>query len=83
MHSATHEFTNQEARRSGWGFTQYCQVKEERFTGDLRWGGGGRGGGGVADLGGNVELVDKANLLYEILAGVGGHVEAHLLQERN
>ena len=33
----------------------------------------------MADLGGNVELVDKANLLCEILAGVGGHVEAHLL----
>lgn len=32
-------------------------------------------------LGGNVELVDEADLLADLLAGVGGEVELHLVQE--
>lgn len=47
--------------------------------GDSR--GGGGGGGGEPDLGGDVELVDEADLLGELLAGVRGHVLAHQLQE--
>lgn len=39
------------------------------------------GGGGEPDLGGDVELVDEADLLGELLAGVGGQVLAHQLQE--
>lgn len=32
-------------------------------------------------LGGDVELVDEADLLGELLAGVGGEVVAHLQEE--
>ena len=36
---------------------------------------------GDAYLGGDVELVDVADLLGDLLAGVGGEVRARLLQE--
>ena len=69
----------QKGHRSGLNFTQSRQ-EEEGFTGDSRGRGWG-GGGGEPDLGGDVELVDEADLLGELLAGVGGQVLAHRLQE--
>lgn len=42
---------------------------------------GGDGGRREPDLGCDVELVDEADLLGELLAGVGGQVLTHQLQE--
>jgi hypothetical protein len=69
--NTTHD---QEVCSSGRDLVQSRQGKEEKFAVDSR-----RTGRDRPDLGGDVELVDEADLLGELLASVGGQVQAHLL----